>query len=292
MRTTLRRIITKDGLELHGVLYEPEQKVDTVVAHVHGMGGNFYENKFLDALAKTLTDNGIAFCPFNNRGNGFITELVRNVGNKKDYVRIGDSFEKFVDSLIDIDAHVSFLKGQGFSNVHLSGHSLGAPKVAYYASQTDADKIKSVIFISPSDMLGLVRDNEKRFQEDIETAQKMVGEGRGGEIMQKQVWDSYPISANTYIDLFGDGSLAAIFNFHNKYLGFEVLSKIQIPTFTSMGRKDDVLMIPIEDVMKTIKEETKSSPKVKHEIVGDAGHDYLGYEQDLANAILGWVKEN
>ena len=292
MKTTLHRINTKDGLGLHGILYEPEQKTATVLAHVHGMGGNFYENKFLDNLAKTLTDNGIAFCPFNNRGNGFITELVRNQDGKKDYVRIGNSFEKFEDSLIDIDAHVNFLKKQGFKTIHLSGHSLGAPKVAYYASQQDREILKSAIFISPSDMLGLVRENKQRFEEDMSTAREMVSDGRGGEIMQKQVWDSYPISANTYVDLFGDESMAAIFNFHNKNLDFKALSKIEIPVFTSMGRKDDVLVIPIEDIMKIIKEETVSSPKVEHTIIGDAGHDYFGYEQKLADAILDWIKEN
>ena len=292
MKTSLHRIIAKDGLGLQGILYEPEQKTDTVLAHVHGMGGNFYENKFLDALAETLTDNGIAFCPFNNRGNGFITEFVKSVDDKKDYIRIGNSFEKFEDSLIDIDAHIGFLEEQGYKNIHLSGHSLGAPKVAYFSSQPDRRKLESVIFISPSDMLGLVREEKQRFEEDIKTAQEMISNGKGGEIMQKQVWDSYPISANTYIDLFGDKSLAAIFNFHNKDLGFDVLSKIKIPIFTSMGGKDDVLVIPIEDIMKIIKEETNSSSKVEHEIVGDAGHDYFGYEQDLANAILGWVKEN
>ncbi len=292
MRTSLHRISTKDGLELHGVLYEPEQKTNSVLAHVHGMGGNFYENRFLDIIAKTLTDNGISFCCFNNRGNGFITEFVKKIDDKKDYIRIGDSFEKFADCLIDIEAHINFLREQGFNKIHLSGHSLGSPKVAYYASRAGSEKISSVIFISPSDMLGLVRDNKQRFDEDIRTAQDMINNGREKEIMEKWVWNTYPISASTYLDLFSDSSPAAIFNFHNKKLGFEVLSKIQIPIFVTMGRKDDVLVIPIEDIMQTIKEEAKSSPIVETEIVGDAGHDYLGFEQDLSNAILKWVQAN
>lgn len=77
MRTSFCRIYIKDGLELHGLLYKPDKKTNKVVAHVHSMAGNFYENKFLDNLAKILTSNGIAFCPFNNRSSGHTTTFAR-----------------------------------------------------------------------------------------------------------------------------------------------------------------------------------------------------------------------
>ena len=85
METSLHTISTEDVLQLHGVLYQPEEKTDIVLVHVHGMGGNFYENKFLENIAKTLTDNGIAFFPFNNRGNGNITNFVKIKDDKKDF---------------------------------------------------------------------------------------------------------------------------------------------------------------------------------------------------------------
>ena len=75
MKVSTKRIYTKDGIELFGLLYEPDSKSNTVLVHVHGMGGNFYENKFLDAIAETLTSNGIAFFTFNNRGCEFIKDL-------------------------------------------------------------------------------------------------------------------------------------------------------------------------------------------------------------------------
>lgn len=290
MKTSLHKITTKDGLVLHGALYQPEKQTDKVLVHVHGMGGNFYENAFLDNIAKTLTDKGIAFCPFNNRGNGHITDFVREKDGKKDFVTYGSSGEKFEDCLLDIQAHIDFVKEKGFKDVHLSGHSLGAPKVAYYASQTN-EYLKSVTFMSPSDMLGLVRGNKEQFEKDISEAKQLVSEGKEGQILSDFVWGEYPIKAGTYINLFSKDSNTAIFNFLNNDLGFETLSKIKFPTLALMGRKDDVLVIPIEDIMKTIETEMKSSPKVKTKILGDANHGYQGYEQELAEVLLVWITE-
>jgi alpha/beta superfamily hydrolase len=154
MKTSLHKIYTEDGLELSGILYQPEQETRTIVAHVPGMAGYFYSHRYLDVMAKTFTKNNIAFCPFNNRGSGYITYLFQKTNN-----------------------------------------------------------------------------------------------------------------AN-----------------------FKILSQVSCPIFTAMGRKDDVLVIPIEDIMGIIKEKAKSSPRCEHKILGDATHDYRGYEEELTNTVLNWIK--
>lgn len=290
MKTSLHRIYTQDGLELHGLLYKPDFDTKTVVAHVHGMAGNFYENKFLDSLAEALTKNSVAFCPFNNRGNGHITTFVKKVNNKIDYIRVGNVYEKFEDCLIDIKAHVDFLENQGFTNIYLCGHSLGAPKVVYYLGKSQDKRIKSLILLSPADMLGLARDNKQRFEEEIAEARKLAKEGKSDNLLSREVWDEYPISANTYLNLFDDVSEAGVLNFHKPDDEFKVLSSIPQPIFAVMGRKDDVLIIPIEKIMGTIKKKATSSQKCEYEILGDATHDYRGFEQRLADVVLNWIK--
>jgi len=57
-----------------------------------------------------------------------------------------------------------------------------------------------------------------------------------------------------------------------------------------MGKKDDALVIPIEDTMRIIKEKTKKSPKSETEILGDADHGYIGYEDEVAQSVLNWIK--
>ncbi len=290
MRTSLQRIYTKDNLELHGLLYQPDRKNKSVLAFVHGMGGNFYENKFLDSLAKDLTDNNIAFCPFNNRGNSFMTDFLKKTKKGIGFVTIGDAYERFEDCLLDIKAQIDFLERQGFSNIHLSGHSLGAPKIAYYAAETRDKRIKSLIFISPSDMLGSVREEPKRFKEDIAVARRMIKQKKGNQLMPRRVWDEYPITANTYLSIFGDESKAGVFNFYNPEYGFKTLSQIDCPIFTAMGRKDDCLLMPIEKMMRTIKEKAKASPRCEYQIIGQAPHTYRGFEGQLTKAVLGWIK--
>lgn len=62
----LIRITIDDGLELQGMLFEPKKKSDQAVIRIHGWTGNFYENIFIDAIAKEITSKGFAFLTFNN----------------------------------------------------------------------------------------------------------------------------------------------------------------------------------------------------------------------------------
>ncbi len=291
MKTFLNRIITKDNLELVGLLYEPDIKTSKVLVHVHGMGGNFYENKFLDAVAKTLTDNNVAFFVFNNRGCEAIKDLAKVTDGKRTFVRIGDAYEKFEDSIFDISAAIDLVSELGFSEIHLSGHSLGSPKVAYYLAETHDFRIKSILLLSPSDMLGLVRSNPERFKQDLEEATKMVKAGKGGELLSRLVWDEYPLSAATYLSLFADDSKAAIFNFHNPTDILETLSKITQPLFATMGRKDDSLVVSIEETMERIAKAAKNSKQVETKILGDANHGYIGSENELADTVNQWIQK-
>lgn len=157
MKTSLHRIITRDSIELVGLLYEPTNATYKILVHVHGMAGNFYENKFLDAIAETLAKNGIAFFAFNNRGCELAKDLTKIIDGKRTLIRIGNAYETFEDSLMDIATAIDFVSSKGFSEIHLSGHSLGSPKVAYYSANGNDERLASVIFLSPSDMVGLMK---------------------------------------------------------------------------------------------------------------------------------------
>ncbi|MFA6416271.1 MAG: alpha/beta fold hydrolase [Candidatus Paceibacterota bacterium] len=290
MKTSLHRIKTKDDLELVGLLYEPENSTNKVLVHVHGMAGNFYENKFLDFIAETLTANGVAFFTFNNRGTEFIKDMCKVDGEKRDIVRLGDTYEKFEDCILDIGAAIDFVEQKGFKVVHLSGHSLAGPKVAYYTAKAGDKRVVSVIFLSPADMVGLSR-NDKNFERDIATAKKMIAEGHGKEIMPFDVWEDCILSADSYMSLSGEQSEVAIFNFYNPQDELKVLGKIIIPSITVMGRKDHVVIIPIENLMERIKKAMVVSPKVETKILGDADHAYNGYGQELADTINTWIQK-
>lgn len=288
MKTSTQRIYTSDNLELFGLLYEPDSGSKTILVHVHGMAGNFCENLFLDYIAKTLTDNGISFFTFNNRGCEYIKDLYKINGERRNIVRMGNTFEKFEDCLLDIQAAIDFVKSKGYSSVHLSGHSLGGPKVAYYVTEKN-DQVESVIFISPADMVGLAI-NEKNFDLEYNTAQKMIADGKGNEIMPFTVWGDSYLSADTYMSLSDKKSKVAIFNIYNPEDELEVLSKIKIPAYVIMGRKDSALTIKVKDFMDRVSKALSNSSNVETNILDDANHGYMGYEQRLADALLKWIK--
>ena len=288
MKTSTHRIYTSDGIELFGLLYESDTPSTTVLVHIHGMAGNFYENAFLDAIAKTLTDNGISFCVFNNRGCEYIKDLYRIVDGKKTIVRIGDAFERFEDCEFDIDAAIGFVKEKGYSSIHLSGHSLGAPKVAYYSAEKGVG-LASVIFLSPADMVGLAL-KEKNREWEFNTAEKMIADGKGGELLPGPVWWDCYLSANTIMSLCDKQSKVAIFNLYDPEDKMIVLSKIKSPVLTIMGKKDDALVIPVEKTMDRIRDALTGSKHVESCILGDADHLYIGYEDKLADRLLQWIR--
>jgi pimeloyl-ACP methyl ester carboxylesterase len=289
MKTTFHRIYTTDGLELHGLLYEPEIKTQSVLVHVHGMGGNFYENSFLDYLAKELTENGTAFCIFNNRGCEFIDETYKKEKNGELRIsRIGNAYENFEDSLLDIQTYIDFVKESGFTVIHLSGHSLGCAKAVYYVTETRDQILASLLLLSPSDMLGLVRAEAEQFKKDIAEANECIQSGNSEKILSDWVWGN-PVSARTYMSLFGDNAKDAIFNFYDSEDMLPVLGKITIPAYAVMGRKDDALTIPIEDTFRRMEQALSTSPRVKTEILGNANHGYRGHEQELASAVQMWI---
>lgn len=145
MRQELVRINSIDGIEQPGVLSTPNVNTDKVVIHVHGLNGNFYENRFLDILAKTYIDKNYAFLTFNNRGRDFITELLKG----DEPTIIGGSLERFKDCILDIDGVVNWVKERGYREIILEGHSYGCNKVLYYYNQKKDENIKKIVLLAP-----------------------------------------------------------------------------------------------------------------------------------------------
>ena len=148
MEERLVRINSVDEIEQPGILYTPSEDTKKVVIHVHGLNGNFYENRFIDVLASSYTSKNYAFLTFNNRGRDFITELLK--GN--DYTIIGGSLERFKDCILDIEGIVNWVKEKGYNEIILEGHSYGCNKVLYYYNQKKDESIKKIVLLAPCDI--------------------------------------------------------------------------------------------------------------------------------------------
>lgn len=292
MKNPIKRIITDDGIELQGALYKNDEKSDTVLAHVHGMAGNFYENKFIDEIIINLLNSNISFSPFNNRGNGHISTFFQRSKDKINYPIIGNAFEKFEDCIIDIKAHIDYLESVGYKKIHIMGHSLGAPKVAYYLAKAQDERVSSVIFLAPADMLGLAKNDLKEYNKLIKLAENMFNNGKGNMLMEEFYDESYPLSSNTFLNLFSENSQTKIFNFHKENDDYKILNKIKIPMLTITGDNDYILLKSAEETMKCITDNYKHEVKCETKIIPKANHIFTDCEEVLAKTLVDWINNN
>jgi len=286
MNTKFIRIITEDQLILQGLIYEPAKPSNKAYLHIHGMAGNFYENRFLDAMAEEITSAGYAFLSINTRGHDIIADFPI-VGSEEKYKRIGDAYEIFEECLLDIKPAIDYLQKNGYAEIILCGHSLGAVKVAYYVAKTQDGRVKKLILMSPPDMVGLA-EKESNHNDLLRQAQKMISEDRGGELLPFKIWDWCYLSANTYVNMNTRDYPVDVFNTYDKNKS-SILSEIKIPVFAFLGGKDDAAILPIGEALETIKVKAINAPIFDTDIIEGAPHSYFNRESIMAKKIVEWL---
>jgi alpha-beta hydrolase superfamily lysophospholipase len=286
MKTEFIRFETDDKLILQGLIYRPTEPTRKAYLHIHGMGGNFYENRFIDVMAENITQAGYAFLSINTRGHDIIADFPIAGGEEK-YKRIGDAYEKFEECLLDIKPAVDYLQKNGYEEIVLCGHSLGAVKVVYYVAKTQDARVKKLVLMSPPDMIGLAEEGSSH-KDLLSQSQKMVSEGRGEELLPTKVWDWYHLSANTYVDLNTRDNPVDIFNTYDKTKS-SILSEIKIPTFAFLGEKDDAAILPQQEALEIIKSKAVNAPSFEIDIIPGAPHSYFGKEKVMAERIIKWL---
>ncbi|QQG47525.1 MAG: alpha/beta fold hydrolase [Candidatus Woesebacteria bacterium] len=286
MKTQFLRVTTKDKLILQGLLYEPDQSSKKAILHVHGMAGNFYENRFLDSMAKVFTQNGWTFWAINTRGHDIIADFPI-AGEKEEFKRLGNSRERFEDSLLDIEAWTDFIASHNYKNIVLQGHSLGAVKVAYYLAKTRDQRVSKLVLISPPDMVGLA-EAEKDHQDVLNLSKKMVKEGKGEELLPRLLWNWYYLCAATYIDFGERGNPIDVFNTYDKDKS-SIIENVKIPTLALFGSKDDAAILPVREALDVIKSKAKSCPQFDADVIEGAPHSYFEHEDEVAGRVISWL---
>jgi pimeloyl-ACP methyl ester carboxylesterase len=282
MKQELVRINSIDEIEQPGILYTPNENTNKIVIHVHGLNGNFYENRFLDILAKSYTDKNYAFLTFNNRGRDFITELLK--GN--DFTVIGGSLERFKDCILDIDGIVNWVKAKGYNEIILEGHSYGCNKVLYYYKHKKDDKIKKIVLLAlcdiPSEGKKFLSDEEYKTAKDEST--RLVKEGKDSELIDFSIMANGKIAAGTYYNDFLPGGENDFIRYSDGKNGkSEVLKSIDIPTLIVFGDIDEcVLTQPIEIVKEYL---NNNIDNCNIQIIDGADHSYMNRYEELGRVI-------
>ena len=287
MQTQFLRIKTADKLLLPALLYTPDTQTKKALLHIHGMAGDFHRNSFFDFMAPAFTEDGYAFFTPNNRGADMIVDVMVDDG-KPSYRRLGATFETFEECIFDIKEAIDHLETQGFEEIVLQGHSLGAVKVAYYMAITKDKRISKLILLSPPDMVGLA-EADKNHQQAFTLSQKLVAEGKGKELLSTMLWNAYYLCADTYLNLSTRGNPIDVFNVYDRNAP-SILKEISLPVLAVFGGKDAALISPTED-LEILRQKAPNASRFDTAVIPGAPHSYYNYEAKLVKEIVDWLKK-
>ena len=282
MNQGLVRINSIDGIEQVGILYTPNDITDKIVIHVHGLNGNFYENKFLDILSKVYTDKKYAFLTFNNRGKDYISEFTRG----DESVIIGGSLERFKDCLLDIQGVINWVREKGYKEIILEGHSYGCNKVLYYYNNTKDNSIKQIVLLAPCDITFEAKKflSEEEYKKAKEESTRLVNENKEKELIDFSIMANGKISAGTYYYDFLPGGENDFIRYSDGKNGEStILNSIDIPVLIVFGNVDECVLTQPIDIVKSYLNNNISNCNIQ--IIDGANHSYTGKYEELGQII-------
>jgi pimeloyl-ACP methyl ester carboxylesterase len=275
---------------LHGLFLESPKK-KTVLINIHGTASNFYEEDWIESLAKSLNDKNISLLSTNNRG----------ASTYDPYQKCGAAVEKFEDCLKDIDSWIKFVISRGYKKIILSGHSLGTEKTVYYMSYGKyRNKVSAVILLAPSDSYGCQKFYEgqpdvkvaKQTEAMLKKSDKLIAAGRGQDFLPRNAYGGIkgiiPKSAESYVNFLGPNSkLVKALPFHKK----ELLNyrKINQPILVIIGdSKKEYTAIQIKETLALLK---KENTKTETHQIKNCDHCFVGKEKELSKIIINFLSK-
>jgi len=282
MAQELVRINSIDEIELPGILYTPDEDTDKIVIHVHGLNWNFYENRFLDRLVKSYADKNYAFLTFNNRGTGFITELLK----WNDFTIIWWCLERFKDCILDIDCVINWVKQKGYKEIILEGHSYGCNKVLYYYNRKKESHIKKIVLLAPCDIPSEAKKflSNEEYNKAKEESTRLTKEKKDKELINFSIMANEKIAAGTfYNDLLPGGENDFIRYRDWEDAKSEILNSIDIPTLVIFGDEDECVLTQSIDIVNWYLKNNLRDCNVQ--IIEGADHLFTCRYKELENII-------
>ncbi|MBQ7578249.1 MAG: DUF1749 domain-containing protein [Synergistaceae bacterium] len=273
---------TKRGVVLNGVIFRQEEKrnSDTVMIAITGIHGNFYSNPFYYNIGDTLNTGNIDFIyAQTNDAFGRIETLNINTGKSE---IIGSWNERFSYTDEDINAYINFAVSEGYKNIILAGHSLGANKVIYYLSRNHDERVKKFFLLSPANldyMMSGVTQREKNII--LEQFQR----GDGDKMLPFPFMGWVECIANTAYDWEFSGLL------NNVNGDFSQAEKIIHSGAMLVGTYDNFTDGDPAEFLRNLNNHMTNSHDNKLIFIEKTGHTYQQKHQELADDILQQIKE-
>lgn len=280
------------NLELIGMLFESETAYkNSIVVHVHGNYGNFYNNKFIWVMSKMYVNHEISFLSFNLSSHDGLAEGYRD--GELDY--IGGGVADYNESILDIHAAITYVRRLGYKEIYLQGHSLGCDKIIEYILINEASDIK-VILLSPVDSYAVQkRWLELHRKEKVETQIKRLSSilnqendnlewldisEYGAEGLNRDWIYKIPITRNALLSIL----TGAAFKYLNVMCGEDFY--IKNDTFVFLGLRDGLQMISQKDMRVFLERHFENC---FFEDTIDSDHDIIGVEEELVKRLCDWI---
>lgn len=286
MKEKFLRFNSVDGLELCGCLFVPQEKTRKAIVHVHGLSGNFFENRMISFLSDAYRKINIAFASFNTRGYGYVTELLKQNG---DFINSGSAYEIFEECIYDIEGIILELQKLGYNEFVLEGHSYGCNKVIYaYSKLKEKYNITDIVLLAPCDIYAEFKKEKPEIDNVISTAEILINEGSGDEIINPT---DLPMvfSAKTLVNNYKPGKIGDIFRYREGFYQDDILKSINIPALIVIGKEDEcVFTTPFSKVDNFLKTNIKNCQIY---YIENANHQYNNGEEELTNIVINYFKQ-
>ncbi len=269
---------TDDGFLHAGVVIHPPDRapVANAIVWVHGAGANFYLRPYI-LLARELAAHGVTSILGNNRGHDF-GFFVGFEGHRPVYA--GQGWEYFEHAPRDIRAWTDFAERQGFGQVVLLGHSLGATKALYAQAQHGDERVRGLVLASAPARL----QKQSTLPAVLMRAQRMVRAGRGQDLLP---WASLPgggtLSAYTYLN-----RAQAHLDCFGLDRGEPLVRHITCPMLAFYGTNEEFMGTAHD--LEYMQRNATNAPSVALRMVDGADHTYTGHEREVAGMIAQWIK--
>jgi pimeloyl-ACP methyl ester carboxylesterase len=274
---------TEDGLRLNGCLEDVGS--DTTIVHIHGKGGNFYENKFVKIMFEAYPTRGFNFLSFNNRGHSSYVEAYQN----SQIVYVGSAIEKFEDCLLDLRAAEKFARTLG-SRVVFQGHSFGCEKSMYYSLHANPNV--ELILLSPCDGYRLqqvfiapetVEQQLDRLREEYRLEGLELVPPREYGIRVENVDYHVPITARALFDLMS-GPAFELISLDKPWRGPTISSR----TFVYLGGRDPLQVDGTEPMSQAFHQRIQN-PHVA--VFNDGDHALRPIHTEVLDQIASWLHQ-
>lgn len=280
---------TEDEIELVGLLERPTNPTKRVVISVHGMQSNCLKRRE-DILSKEISNAGVAYFAFNNRGAELMTYTRKTTGEK--ILNGGSVYEDVLDGYYDIKGAINKMLELGYTDIYLQGHSLGCTKIVYtynkLKNENNVKNIKGIMLLSLVDIPDCQKyDLGDKYAEMMEYAENKEKEGKLNDLMPIESFD-HPICVRSYLRYFKYNKDIDFARFWDKDYNFKELNNIQIPLFLRWGNVHDLVLQDLSNLIEILKSKIQNE-KLDIGYIDGADHGYTGKEETLAKEIISFI---